>query len=233
MKKIRFSFVIPTYNEGRYLEDCLRSIRNQTRGDYEIIVADSRSGDNTRKIAKKYGAKIVLDERRGPGSARNKGAKAAKGGLLIFTDADVRFEKDFLEKIDSRFEKGVGGCIFFLMPYDAPSASLKFSYTMTNYIAMLLTSLGSVMTAGSCFAYRKDVFTRAGGFNPEFLTNEDHDLAKRSARIMPFRFFKDITVYTSCRRVVNKGFIKMTWTYTKSSMVFFLNRGYLRDYWKD
>src|SRR3989344_6976071 len=101
---MKFSFIIPTLNEGEYLEECLKSIKSQNFNDYEIIIVDSYSKDNTVKIAKKYGAKVLYESKKGPAVARNTGAKKAKGEILIFPDADVRFEKDFLEILEKKMK---------------------------------------------------------------------------------------------------------------------------------
>lgn len=230
--KVKFTFIIPTLNEGGYLEDCIKSIKKQARKDYEIIVVDSYSKDRTVNIAKKYGAKVLFEKRKGPGIARNTGAKHARGEIIVFADADVRFETDFLDKLERKFGMGIGGCIFFLKLYDARNNLQRTSYNMANYIAYLLISFGIPITAGSCFAYKKSIFKKLGGFNPNFLTNEDHELAERVNKIKKFVFFHDISVYTSSRRVANFGIIKSVIMYAKSTFVYFLNHGYLRDYWK-
>ncbi len=226
-----FSFVIPTLNEGKYIEDCLKSIQKQDRKDHEIIVVDSYSRDRTVQIARKYSARVLFEKRKGPGIARNTGAKHAKGKIIIFADADVRFERGFLDKIEKKFSHDIGGCIFFLEIYDAKNTLQKYSYYFANYIACFLMSIGITMTAGSCFAYRKQVFNKAGGFNIEFMTNEDHDLAGRAGKIKKFAFFRDIVVYTSSRRVVKLGVLRSTKLYAKSTLVYFLNHGHLRNYW--
>jgi glycosyltransferase involved in cell wall biosynthesis len=54
------SVIIPTYNEEKYIENCLRSVRNQKiNGKIEIIIVDSNSSDRTREIAKKYANKVI------------------------------------------------------------------------------------------------------------------------------------------------------------------------------
>ncbi|MCK5465922.1 glycosyltransferase family 2 protein, partial [Candidatus Parcubacteria bacterium] len=98
------SIIIPTKNEEEYLPKLLESIKKQTFKDYEIIVADNKSTDKTRKIAIKYKCKIV----RGglPGKARNGGAKVARGDILLFLDADTELKsKDFLDKAIKEFGK--------------------------------------------------------------------------------------------------------------------------------
>ena len=82
------SIVIPAYNEERYLPILLDCIKKQTYKNHEIIVADANSTDSTRQIAKKYGCKVVKGGM--PGIGRNNGAKAAKGEMLLFLDADSR-----------------------------------------------------------------------------------------------------------------------------------------------
>ena len=231
MKKHKFSFIIPSLNEEKYIEKCLQSIKNQTIGIHEIIVVDSHSKDKTVKIAKKYTKKIILEKRKGPGIARNTGAKFARGDILVFADSDVIFEKDFLEKIGKKFKKNIGGCIFQLAACDAENYTDYASYRYVNFIVKFLMKIGVVMTAGSCFAFRRDVFRKAGGYNPEFMTNEDHDLAGRVNKIKRFRYFGDIKVFVSTRRVRRLGFWKSLKIYFKSTVVFFLNRSYLRHYW--
>ena len=92
----RISVVIPSLNEEKYLPILLESLKNQTFKDYEVIVADAGSKDQTIEIAKTYGAKVVAGGMPGPG--RNRGAEAATGEFLFFFDSDVVLPTDFLEK---------------------------------------------------------------------------------------------------------------------------------------
>src|SRR3989338_6990801 len=103
------SIIIPAYNEETYLPKLLDCIKKQTYRDYEVIVADANSKDRTRAIAKKYGCKIVRSGSL-PGIGRNNGAKAAKGDILVFLDADVLLDDDFLESAIKEFEKRKLGC---------------------------------------------------------------------------------------------------------------------------
>jgi glycosyltransferase involved in cell wall biosynthesis len=229
---MKFSFIIPTLNEERYIEACLKSIRKQTKKNYEIILVDSYSKDRTIAIAKRYRTKLLFEKRRGPAVARNKGAEKAKGDVFIFCDADVRFQKEFLEKIEKEFSRGIGGAIFNLKVYDSRNSLEKMGYSGANNIAKFLNRLGIAITAGSCLACRSDIFRIVKGYNPAFLTNEDHDLAKKINKIKRFEFFSDITVLTSSRRVKRLGFFRSTKMYFKSTLLFFFKNSYLRDYWQ-
>lgn len=98
------SVIIPTYNEKEVLEDCIQSLGEQTYKDFEIIVVDDGSTDTTSQMLR--GASKTLpdfgffeQQHKGAGSARNLGAKHAKGQILVFVDADMTFDKDFLKNL--------------------------------------------------------------------------------------------------------------------------------------
>ena len=228
---MKFSFIIPALNEQGYIEKCLASIKKQEINDYEIIVVDSYSSDATLKAAKRYKCRIFFEKRRGPAIARNTGAKRAKGMILVFADADVVFEKDFLGRIERHFEKHIGGGVCRLSTYDAWHFSHALVYEFANALAKFFNRLGIVITGGSCFVYTKKAFDAVGGFDPKFITNEDHDLARRVSKIKRFMFFDDVVVGTSARRIRSKGLFNIIRIYIKSTLVYFLNNGWLRDYW--
>jgi glycosyltransferase involved in cell wall biosynthesis len=95
----KFSIVIPVYNVEKYIGKCLESIKKQTFKDYEIIVVDDGSDDNSMKIVKKYDTKIINSSHVGVSEARNIGAKHAKGEYLIFLDSDDYWDKDLLKEL--------------------------------------------------------------------------------------------------------------------------------------
>ncbi len=223
-----FSFIIPTLNEGKYIEKCLRSIKRQ-KESHEIIVVDSYSKDNTIKIARKYG-KVVFEGRKGPGVARNTGSRIAKGRILVFPDADTRFDSNFLTELKMQFDDAGGG-IFNLTFFDPGSFSDLFFFRVWNRIIKTLIRCGLVITNGSCFVFEKKVFRQAGRFNPKLLTNEDHDLAIRVSRYKKFRFF-DIPVYTSVRRMKRLGVLKFLKLHIKATMFYFLFHRSLAEYWQ-
>jgi len=94
---VKLSFVIPTYNYGCYINNCLQSITEQGIDNYEIIVVDDGSTDDTRNIVEEYSQRIYLGQlryiyqvNRGPSAARNNGATEAQGEFVWFIDADDR-----------------------------------------------------------------------------------------------------------------------------------------------
>lgn len=100
------SVIIPAYNSEKTIEALLSSLRKSTFSDYEIIVVDDHSTDNTGEVARKYSDTVVtLKERSGPARARNIGAEKAKGDILLFLDADVIADIDQLEYVSRRFQE--------------------------------------------------------------------------------------------------------------------------------
>jgi len=118
MKKPLLSVIIPTYNEEKDIEECLRTLFNQSYKKIEIIIVDDGSKDNTLNLIenfskeKKIIIKILKQEHLGPGAARNLGVKESKGEILIFVDADMSFPEDFLEKLTKPIIDGktIGTC---------------------------------------------------------------------------------------------------------------------------
>lgn len=93
------SVIIPVYNEEADVKECLKSLQSQSYKSIEIIVIDDGSTDSTKQIINKFPVKLLEQNHQGPGVARNKGAKAVKGDILVFVDADMTFDKDFIKDL--------------------------------------------------------------------------------------------------------------------------------------
>ena len=93
--KLRFSFIIPNYNKGSYISECLSSIYNQTYKNFEVIVVDDSSTDNSIEEIKKFPVdKVLITNRRQAGGARNAGMKCATGDYIVFLDSDDYLTND-------------------------------------------------------------------------------------------------------------------------------------------
>lgn len=98
MRKL-ISVIIPTHNEEKVIGDCLESLKKQNYKPLELIVVDDGSQDKTVDIVKKYRITILRQNHRGPGPARNLGSKHAKGEILVFVDADMIFDRNFISDL--------------------------------------------------------------------------------------------------------------------------------------
>lgn len=101
------SIIILTKNEEKSIGKCLECIHKQTYKDYEVIIVDANSTDNTVKIAESYGARIVKEEDgKGFGYARNLGVRNARGNMIVFVDADVfLIDNTILERALKKLEE--------------------------------------------------------------------------------------------------------------------------------
>jgi glycosyltransferase involved in cell wall biosynthesis len=111
------SFIIPAFNEGRLLGRTLKAIQKAAKDiyiDYELIVVDDNSSDNTGKLANDLGATVVKVNHRKISATRNAGAHAANGSLLVFIDADTVISTEILESTMAAINnKAIGGSAAF------------------------------------------------------------------------------------------------------------------------
>ncbi len=96
---MKVSVIIPVYNEEKVIGECVSSLKKQSAKDFEIIVIDDGSYDSTLEILQKFDVRIFKQNHHGPGVARNLGAKHAKGKILVFVDADMTFDSNFLRNL--------------------------------------------------------------------------------------------------------------------------------------
>jgi glycosyltransferase involved in cell wall biosynthesis len=96
---MRASVVIPAYDEAHAIGDCLDSLRTQSIDDFEVIVVDDGSTDDTAAIARARGARVVSVAHGGPARAKNTGASVARGDVLVFVDADHSLGPRCLERL--------------------------------------------------------------------------------------------------------------------------------------
>jgi len=198
------SIVIPAFNEENYLPRLLDCIKKQTYRNYEIIVADADSKDNTRRIAKKGGCRIVKGGM--PAVGRNKGAKAAKGDILLFMDADAVIEKKFLEnglnEMKSRKLDITGVYIY-------PDTSRLLDNIFLGMYNLLLfsTQFHYPHAVGSGIFCRRWLHKKVGGFDGNVKLGEDADYVKRCGRVGNFRMLRTVKLCFSMRRY-KKGRIK-------------------------
>ncbi len=100
------SIVIPVYNEGKTIQACLKSLLEQSLSDFEIVVVDDGSRDDSFSVIEKViqqtkikPVRLLRQKHLGSGAARNRGAAEAKGEILVFVDADMTFEKTFIVQL--------------------------------------------------------------------------------------------------------------------------------------
>ena len=104
---VRFSVIIPTYNGAKNLPPLLDALTRQTFTDFEVIVVDDSSKDNTITLLERYPFKVISSPiNQGPAHCRNLGAKHASGEILVFTDSDCFVGPHWLQQIHEEFSTG-------------------------------------------------------------------------------------------------------------------------------
>ncbi|MBS3092158.1 glycosyltransferase [Candidatus Pacearchaeota archaeon] len=208
LKKPEISCIIITLNEEKYLPRLLESIKKQTFRNFEIIVSDNFSKDNTRKIARSYGCKIVNGGNFSEG--RNKGAKIASGKYLLFLDADSEIPKDFL-KINLRtFKKSKNGTGAV---EGKPLSKILFDKMIfkIGYYYFRVGSIFSPMGVGCGIFSKKETFDLVGGFDKNVIFSENFDFYRRAFK---YGFvYLPIPMYTSVRRLNKEGRLKFVIKY--------------------
>lgn len=121
MNSPMFSIVIANYNYGRFLDEAIRSVLSQSYQDYEIIICDGGSTDNSVEVIKKYADKLAWwcsEKDKGQSDAFNKGFARARGRFLTWLNADDVFLPGAFEAVANAIEKNpecewfTGGCVF-------------------------------------------------------------------------------------------------------------------------
>ena len=177
--KMKCSIIIPAYNAASSISSCLKSACDQSidSKEYEIIVVNDGSTDETSEIVKSFPVKLIQQKNQGPAVARNRGAKEAAGDLLVFTDSDCILDRNFLEYILAPFEindeiAGVQG------RYRTKQSEFIARFVQieieTRYNKMLQSDYIDFIGTYAA-AYRRAIFISQNGFDTGFKTASGED----------------------------------------------------------
>lgn len=178
----KVSVIIPCYNQEKYIADCLESVLAQTFDDYEAIVIDDGSTDNSISIVKEYQKKsdkirLIQQKNQGVVTARNNAIKQARGKYIYPLDADDIAHRDVLRKSFEAIESGKGDIISCKYQGFIKSDELKQQRSLRKFVPPSKVN----MILGCCIAnsslYRKSDFEKCGGYDKAFDKGwEDYDL---------------------------------------------------------
>jgi glycosyltransferase involved in cell wall biosynthesis len=158
----RFSVVVPAYNESAFLGACLESLAAQDfPGAYEVIVVDNNSSDQTGEVARAHGATVVTEPHAGVCWARQAGTLAARGEIVVSTDADTTFHPGWLSRID-RTLRASPDCVAVTGPcrfLDAPWWGRLYGWLLFNAVHVVSRLTGRVVYASATnIAFRISAF---------------------------------------------------------------------------
>jgi glycosyltransferase involved in cell wall biosynthesis len=167
----KVSVVVASYNGGRTLRACLESLCHLNYPDYEVILVDDGSTDDTPALAKEFpGVRAIRHENRGLSAARNTGIAAATGEIVAFTDSDCRADEDWLrylvgDLLRSEFV-GIGGHNF--LPPDDSFVAAAVLVSPGGPAHVMLTDCEAEHIPGCNMAFYKWALEEIGGFDPIF-----------------------------------------------------------------
>ena len=207
-----FSIVVPALNEEKYLQVCLESLKNQDfKGKYEIIVVDNGSTDGTVRVARELGAKVILCEKKGVAYARQAGAEASSGDIIIQADADTFYPVNWLSRIDRDFIRhpkaaGLAGTYVYL---NQPRwANIEYFLRYLGNILSIIFLGNASLISGANFAFRREAFNKARGYSEHSLYPDQWGIAHRLSKYGKIYYNRSLYVKTSARRL-NKPFIRV------------------------
>ncbi len=199
------SVVIPAHNEEKYIENTLKSVLNQDYKKLEVIVVNDNSNDSTAKLAKMHADKVLNIKAKNPCTARNKGADASKGDILIFLDADTLMAKNLVSQTVKTLTNGHVGSGYPILPL-SDDLKLKLGYMAYNKFMHATIKLNEAAIPGICGGWRQEVFEKVGGYDEGIKFFGDVHLSSRINKLGKIAFLKDTFVLTSPRRVQQWGF---------------------------
>jgi len=185
------SVVIPAFNGvARYLDQAIASVFAQTFRDFELIVADDASTDDTARLVLRHSRVRYYrrPENGGQAAARNDGARLAQGTFLAFLDQDDLWEPSFLECTIAQLEAAPQAALVHCDGYQVNERNepLHYDAAMKHRptITQVLRGGHDVATSGTLF--RKSSFDAVGGYDESLAIWEDIDLAIRLYQRFPF-----------------------------------------------
>jgi glycosyltransferase involved in cell wall biosynthesis len=199
------SIVIPALNEEKYLPACLNSLKNQQwNGEYEVIVVDNGSSDDTARVAARYGARVVLCSRRGVAFARQAGAEIARGDIIVQADADTVYPRLWLSRMDTYFasnDSAAGLAGRYVYTESAWWAPVERAFRRSLNKVGFLFFRWPASVSGANFAFRREAFVKAGGYDATSLYPDQWGIARRISRFGRVHYDHGSVVTTSARRV--------------------------------
>jgi glycosyltransferase involved in cell wall biosynthesis len=199
----KVSVVIPVFNGERFIGAAIRSALGQTFRDFEIIVVDDGSTDQTEKIVRQFSDRVAYhrQQNRGAGAARNLGVMSASGEWIAFLDADDIW---YPQKLAVQFEAVAMNPAIAFVYSDMDTIDVHEAILQRNFLTTQVKrrrwkknrDLVSLVFGGQPFPYpstvllKRERFSQSGGFSPLFRRNyhEDFDLFARIAHVAPLHF---------------------------------------------
>ena len=204
-----FSIIIPLFNKASYIEKAIRSVIHQTYQEFELIIVNDGSTDNSLDIVQQLNNQTNLSIRiidqfnQGVSVSRNNGVKVSKNNYIAFLDADDWWEPTYLEEMKQLItdfpEAGIYGCDYFKVKNGQKiianiGVEPGFKKGLINYCEVYAKTMYQPLWTGATIL-KKSVFESEQGFNPTLKLGEDFDLWLRVTMKYPVAFLNKPLAY--------------------------------------
>lgn len=221
-KQEKVSVIIPTYNRAHLIERSIRSVLRQTYQDFELLIVDDGSTDNTKEIVESIKDEriryIRCDKNGGASKARNIGIQEAQYSYIAFQDSDDEWHPDKLEKqmqvmLEAPENMGLVYCEYHYNGLNGiddvcPDRAIPNEQKEGDIFPQLLAGN---MIGTPTILMKKECFDEVGMFNEKFPCMEDYELVLRIARRYRIKFIPEVLmeVYANYQSVTNnlEGFL--------------------------
>lgn len=208
------SIIIPVLNEEKYLPSLLTDLSLQTYRDFEVIVVDGKSQDKTVPKANQFAhrlgrLRILSSDIRNVCHQRNLGAQKATADLLLFMDADNRLPTYFLQGLKYRLDLTNPDIFSTWIGAESDSTNSNALATVINLYLDIQKNTTNPFTIEGMLGFKKDLFHKLKGFNPNLVIAEGNDIIKKGIKKgHRFEIYKDPTYIFSLRRLRKQGTLK-------------------------
>lgn len=219
-----FSIIIPTYNRASIISQSLHSIERQTFADWECIVVDDFSTDNTREVVLKFCKKdnrfhyLINEQKKGAQGARNTGIKHANGCYISFLDSDDTWHPDMLENQLNKYQSDEEiSCVYSKLQtvhIDGSSNAWDIFSGLEGYIYEKVLEQG-YMSPTITLSAKRICFDEIGSFDVSFPASQDDDMCFRLAKkykvgYIP-KILADVKVFSKNRISNDSSKVAMGW----------------------
>jgi len=182
------SVVVPCYNQAHFLSEAIESVLSQSYENFEVVVVDDGSTDNTSEVASRYAkVRLIRQENKGLSAARNAGLAESNGEYMVFLDADDRLLPSALE-VGVKELEAHPECAFVFGYHNniaVDGSPLATSHPPHDERDQYLALLHRCFIRMHAVMYRRSVFEAVGGFDTSLSASEDCDLYLRITREYP------------------------------------------------
>lgn len=235
---LNVSVVIPNYDRGEEVLECIDSIQDSSILPREIVVVDDCSTDNSVEMLEAVNIKVIKhSENRGTAAARNTGARNSEGDIIVFIDSDVVIHKDTIKKCVEFFQRDESASVIVGLPDKTNKypGIVTAHFLMRMYFRLFEYSDSVSYTNGTLTAVRRNIFNKIGGYNEKLRTPgiEDAEFGLDAYRNHEKIYLDKTNVVTHNKKIDFWGLIRSDMARTVDRVFFMFRKRHTRSVLKE